>query len=64
MYGHTHTDVHPYTKPNILNLESKYHYLRDIFDFGHPCYDVMINDIDSCQNKVSTDQYQVTISWA
>ena len=29
------------------------------FDIGHPCW-----SIDTCQNKVSADQYQVTISRA
>ena len=30
------------------------------FDIGHPCYDQK----DTCQNKVSADQYHVTISQA
>ena len=30
------------------------------FDIGHPCYD----QIDTCQDKVSADQYRVTISRA
>ena len=32
----------------------------NFFDIGHPCYDL----IDTCQNKVSADQYNVTISRA
>ena len=36
-------------------------HVRYIFDIGHPYYGQLI---DSCQNKVSADQYQVTISRA
>ena len=38
-------------------------FILDIFDIGHPYYG-MLWSIDTCQNKVSADQYHATISWA
>ena len=37
--------------------------ILDIFDIGHPCYGIVWS-IDTCRNKVSADQYHVTIAWA
>jgi len=44
----------------ILQLIGQLGHAALVYNKQHPCY----GQSDSCQNKVSTDQYHTTISWA